>query len=463
MPSITLFVLCRNVRLLQIAIQLYSAHIVLCMYLGILSIILQSEAIEKLPEGQQTFAILADAFRIDVYQARLQLFPEFIVKKRDWIEKVSAPLLGVKKRSIDDYLAEFLNPNMPLDEIGILLFSRMMHKHVVVFFNDLYWTTRSDNDITKCDCYLSYRGKCKYVNTVQLTKEEWNTRKDYLKAFEQMWFFDNPPRDCTMQDQKPVIGTVQKIDPALQDVAETFDVDIEKPKRKPKKKHKNLRKEKPTRRSQRLKEQDDRLNSSILSSLHSTTPKPHQTRNSLKSEAELRKAKNLLSNAKKSRGKFDIDNFVLKKRKRKRKPVKCSACQQVFSSHKKLTQHVKDDHPEFKYSCRYCPKKFESASWKYQHQARHKGLKFKCSVDSCGKLFQFGYQYRDHQKKHTRKGLYLCSTRDCGRVFTTKRARTFHKKNTASQKRPLFVDLKHLMMLSHVQKNSKGRLTVTNI
>ena len=175
MPSITLFVLCRNVRLLLIAIQLYSAHIVLCMYLGILSIILQSEAIEKLPEGQQTFAILADAFSIDVYQPRLQLFPEFIVKKRDWIEKVSAPLLGVKKRNIDDYLAEFLNPNMPLDEIGILLFSRMMHKHVVVFFNDLYWTTRSDNDITKCDCYLSYRGKCRYVNTVQLTKEEWNT------------------------------------------------------------------------------------------------------------------------------------------------------------------------------------------------------------------------------------------------------------------------------------------------
>ena len=41
------------------------------MYLGILSIILQSEAIEKLPDGQQTFAILADAFGIDVYQARL--------------------------------------------------------------------------------------------------------------------------------------------------------------------------------------------------------------------------------------------------------------------------------------------------------------------------------------------------------------------------------------------------------
>ena len=37
------------------------------------------------------------------------------------------------------------------------------------------------------------------------------------------------------------------------------------------------------------------------------------------------------------------------------------------------------------------------------------------------------------------------------------------KKNTVSQIRPLFVDLKHLMMQSHVQKNSKGRLTMTNI
>ena len=161
-----------------------------------------TKAIEKLPKGQQTFAILAEAFCIDIYQARIQLFPDFIVKKRDWI---SAPLLGIKKCSIDDYLAEFLSPNMPLDEIGNLLFSRMMHKHVVVFFNDLYWMTRADNDITKCHCYLSYRGKCKYINTVPLTKEEWNARKEYLKAFEQMWFFDNLPRDCTMQEQKPVI------------------------------------------------------------------------------------------------------------------------------------------------------------------------------------------------------------------------------------------------------------------
>ena len=45
-----------------------------------------------------------------------------------------------------------------------------------------------------------------------------------------------------MQDKKPVTGTVEKIDPALQDVAETFDVEIEKPKCKRKTKHKKLTK-----------------------------------------------------------------------------------------------------------------------------------------------------------------------------------------------------------------------------
>ena len=40
MQSITLFVLCRNVSLVRIAIQLYYAHIVLRIYLGILSVTL---------------------------------------------------------------------------------------------------------------------------------------------------------------------------------------------------------------------------------------------------------------------------------------------------------------------------------------------------------------------------------------------------------------------------------------
>ena len=42
--------------------------------------------------------------------------------------------------------------------------------------------------------------------------------------------------------------------------------------------------------------------------------------------------------------------------------------------------------------------------------------------------FNLDTSTKDHQKKHSQKELYLCSTRNCGRVFTTKRARTFHEK-----------------------------------
>ena len=101
------------------------------------------------------------------------MFPSFIQRKRDWIEQISSHLLGLEKRQLEDYLAKFLKPDVPLDKVGILMFARMMHKHVSVYFNDLYWTTRVDYECAKCDAHLIYRGKSSYENTIPLTTEEW--------------------------------------------------------------------------------------------------------------------------------------------------------------------------------------------------------------------------------------------------------------------------------------------------
>ena len=138
-------------------------------------------------------------------------------------------------------------------------------------------------------------------------------------------------------------------------------------------------------------------------------------------------ASNSVAKAAKKKGKFNYQNFQLPKRKTKWKLKKCSSCEQQCATYKELTVHVKQSHPEYKYKCRYCPKTFNSASWKYQHQARHKGLQYQCGVEECLKLFQFEYQLRDHMKKHTGNKLYVCSTRKSGKGFTTKRARTYHE------------------------------------
>ena len=94
----------------------------------------------------------------------------------------------------------------------------------------------------------------------------------------------------------------------------------------------------------------------------------------------------------------------------------------ISSSHKERPPSISI------YKCRYCPKTFSTASWKYQHQARHKGLKYQCGVETCSKLFQYEYQLRDHIKKHTKKGLYTCSVRGCKQErFATIRARNYHE------------------------------------
>ena len=162
---------------------------------------------------------------------------------------------------------------MPLDEIGILMFSWMIHKHCVVFFNDLWWTTHRDNDVSKVDCWLIYHGKCQYTDTIPLTKEEFKTRKPYLNSVEKL-FFSNPDENLqsTTEDSEHETRTVQKMeviehdeDELLKDVESSFDVDIKKPKPKPKPKPSV-----PLRSSAQIKQQNDMLMAGIMSSLHST-------------------------------------------------------------------------------------------------------------------------------------------------------------------------------------------------
>ena len=226
-----------------------------------------------------------------------------------------------------------------------------------------------------------------------------------------------------------VIGLIEKVenndeDELLKDVESSFDVHVKKT--KPKLKTKPKPKPKPSvllRHSAQIKQQDDMLTSGILSSLHSTNsdlldlhsttaddsgvhstsqdstidlkPGGCKTRNSLRAAAAalaVSASNHNRSKAASNQGKFSIQRFQLKKRHKTRKPKKYSSCKEDFPTYADLEKHVKKDHPNFKYKCRYCPKTFNSASWKYQHQARHKGLRYQCSVDSCSKLFQFGYQ-----------------------------------------------------------------------
>ena len=66
--------------------------------------------------------------------------------------------------NIDDYINYILSESQPLDEIGKCCFSWMYHLHVGIIMDMMYWTTRHDHDIHKCDKLLGYIGGLSFVS-----------------------------------------------------------------------------------------------------------------------------------------------------------------------------------------------------------------------------------------------------------------------------------------------------------
>ena len=58
-----------------------------------------------------------------------------------WISEISHDLLHRKGIKTNDYLAQIMEPGAPVNEIGLLIFSRMYHIHIHVLLNGYFWTT----------------------------------------------------------------------------------------------------------------------------------------------------------------------------------------------------------------------------------------------------------------------------------------------------------------------------------
>ena len=132
-------------------------------------------------------------------------FRSSLPRRKDGILLVASYLLDVKKQSLDDYLADFLIPKMPPDEIGIFLFACMMHRHVTVWFNDLWWTTHTDGDSTNVDCILIYHGKCIYVPTVPMSPDE------YCHQLLVLWEFSTSQKELLLVSSRSISSLISGV------------------------------------------------------------------------------------------------------------------------------------------------------------------------------------------------------------------------------------------------------------
>ena len=93
------------------------------------------------------------------------LLKAFLLEHKDWIEKVGGELIRWKAIVLTSTFLDFIKPGFKFNELALLAFVRMHHKHIFVLMDGRYWTSRKDNDVTRCDLKFGYSvSTCSYVH-----------------------------------------------------------------------------------------------------------------------------------------------------------------------------------------------------------------------------------------------------------------------------------------------------------
>ena len=113
-------------------------------------------------EKNQTAHILTHFTGKSMAQQRNHL-KVFVENHSEWIREVGGELIRKKGQNFDDYLKDMVKPGFKFDEITLLCFARMHHKHIFVLMEHRFWTTRRDNDVRQCYMKFAYTGNLLFL------------------------------------------------------------------------------------------------------------------------------------------------------------------------------------------------------------------------------------------------------------------------------------------------------------
>ena len=146
---------------------------------------------DGLDEGDSTLHLLCHGSSRDASKMR-QYLGTFFKEHSEFLLQIASDILSHKKQPIDDHINYILAESQPLDEIGICCFARMYHLHIAIIMDTMFWTTRWDHDINKCDQILGFKGGLQFVSM------KWKTKTDNA---------DKPTSEAELDPQTSDIDT----------------------------------------------------------------------------------------------------------------------------------------------------------------------------------------------------------------------------------------------------------------
>ena len=57
---------------------------------------------------------------------------------------------GEKRFGVDTYIDNMMKPVFKFDEIALLCYARMYHRHIFIMMECTFWTSHKDNNVNKC-------------------------------------------------------------------------------------------------------------------------------------------------------------------------------------------------------------------------------------------------------------------------------------------------------------------------
>lgn len=394
---------------------------------------------------------------------------EWCKVNEDWLTKVTDGWVE-SRAQLELYVDSLVTQGYVVDEIGMLIISRVYRLKLAVLFNKVFWTCLADGKLETCEDFLACTGRYQFSLTRPKPPEELTNQPSLKRKSEvAAQAAGEPPEGqlrhkyrcrevrVSMEDLRDIVARSEQMKAERQAKAAwevKFNNNLESKRCAIRLKNAKWRKGRSTVRhyirvvhrrklflhpKPVLKKHD----------IESKPPKPLPAKPSSKhvnvhtcmtgrkpkrfaptppppaSPAESASYREKLRGQKKDKkGKV---NTSPKKRKlastKDTPPYKCSIgkCRVSCDTKRQLYKHIALKHPSFRYKCVHCKKEYMSKFGLDKHLRHHLGRQHHCTF--CNMQFFEAHELKEHLRLHRGSDL-TCDT--CGQTTTTKRAMKRH-------------------------------------
>ena len=120
-------------------------------------------------------------------------------------------------------------------------------------------------------------------------------------------------------------------------------------------------------------------------------------------------------------GQLKITAHRIRRSKKKIVNLKClvKTCAERSTSEAERNMHMITKHPDYKFICEHCNKKFKTKNGLWKHEHKHFAPKFPCTWEGCNHKCFYKSDLEAHLKTHTLTGLIQCTWKGCKSMFVS--------------------------------------------